>query len=116
MYAYSAMLIILVVLIMIGIFLYFRHRARNKALKKEYGRVPTHTELYFEEYFEDMIDSWDLVRKEEVGEWVDKMDGRIETVSEDIERLKSNRENIDEQLSAVEKRIETLDMKEKSGG
>ncbi|MEF8873332.1 MAG: hypothetical protein V5A88_01530 [Candidatus Thermoplasmatota archaeon] len=116
MYAFSALLIILVILIMLGIFLYFRHRARKKALKKEYGRVPSHTELYFKEYFEEMIDSWDLVRKDEVDEWVGKMDDRIETVSEDIDRLKSNRENIDDQLSAVEKRIEKLEMKDKSGG
>ncbi len=102
------LIILLVILIMIGIFLFFKHRARKKALEKKYGRVPSHIELYFKEYFDSIIDNWDLVKKDKVDRWVDDMDDRVETVSTDIEELKANKVEIDQELTAVEKRIETL--------
>ncbi|MBS3817422.1 MAG: hypothetical protein KGY76_07665 [Candidatus Thermoplasmatota archaeon] len=111
MYAVSALLIILTILILIGIYLYFRNRARKKALKEKYGRVPSHTELYFEEYFDEMIESWDLLKKEEVEDWVDKMEVRLDGVSEDLEELKANRETIDNKLDKVESRLNKMESK-----
>lgn len=112
MAAYSIILILLVIVILFGIFYFFRYRARKKALKKKYGRVPSHMELYFEEYFDEMIESWDLVKKDEVDDWVTDMSERVIKVSDDIDDLKATKQDIDQELSAVEKRIESLKKKE----
>ncbi len=112
MAAYTVLLTILVILILVGIYFFFRHRARKKALKKEYGHVPSHTELYFEEYFEDMIESWDLVKKDEAQQWAQNMETRLDDLSNRIESLKSNKKDIDQELNIVENRIDRLEAKE----
>lgn len=112
MVAYTALLIILVIVILAGIYIYFRHRARKKALKDQYGHFPSHTELYFEEYFEDMIDSWDLVQREEAQQWVEKMDGRLNDLSHRLDSLKSKKGDINQKLDVVENRIEKVEAEE----
>lgn len=105
------LLVILVILIMVGIFLFFKHRARKKALKQKYGRVPDHIELYFKEYFGDMIESWDLLKKNDVNTWVDDMEVRLDDLSGDIDELKANKKDIDKNLDQVESRISELESK-----
>jgi len=112
MAAYTTLLVILVIVIMLGIYFYFRHRVKKKALERKYGHVPSHTELYFEEYFEDIIESWDLVKEGEAQRWAEKMDGRLNNLSERIESLKSKRDQIDQEFEIMENRIESLETQE----
>lgn len=105
----AGLLVILVILIVAGIFLYFRHRARMQALKKKYGHKPQHVELYFEEYFEEMIDSWDLVGKDDAREWADQMNQRLEGLSNEIEGIKTKRGKLDSDMDKVEDRIAELE-------
>lgn len=112
MVAYTILLILLVIVVMVAIFYYLRHRARKKALEKKYGRVPDHVELYFEEYFDEMIENWDLVKEDELDDWLSDMRNRMDSVSDGIDELKGNKENIDQELNTVEERIESLKKKE----
>ncbi|MBS3781881.1 MAG: hypothetical protein KGY68_04665 [Candidatus Thermoplasmatota archaeon] len=112
MAAYTTLLVILVIVILVGIYFYFRHRARKKALTRKYGHDPSHTELYFEEYFEDIIESWDLVREDEAHRWADNMEDRLSELSSKIESLKSNKHKIDQEFEMVENRIDKLETQE----
>lgn len=108
MEAGPTILLILIVIIFLG-YLFLRHRAKKKALREEYGRVPSHTELYFEEYFENMIEDWDLLSKNKAGEWSENMNNRLDNVSEKVKRLKSRRHDIDGNLDKIEDRVDDLE-------
>ncbi|MFW5952785.1 MAG: hypothetical protein ACOCSJ_01340 [Candidatus Natronoplasma sp.] len=112
MAAYTVLLIILVVVVMLGIYFYFRYRIKKKALERKYGHLPSHTELYFEEYFEDIIQSWDLVKEDEAQRWAKEMDTRLEDLSGRIESLKSKRNQIDQEFEIIENRIDKLETQE----
>ncbi len=103
----AAIVIILIVFALVV--LYLRHRAKKQALEKIYGHVPSHVELYFEEYFEDMIDSWDLIKRDEAKEWSQGMEGRLNSISMEIDRLKNKSSKIDDQFDKVESRIGDLE-------
>ncbi len=112
MAAYTTLIVILVLIILVSIYLYFRQRAKKKALVRKYGHEPTHTELYFEEYFEDIIESWDLVKEGEAQRWADKMENRLDDLSESIESLKSRKKQIDQEFEVMENRIDKLETQE----
>ncbi len=112
MAAYTTLLVILVIIIMIGIYFYFRYRARKKALERKYGHVPSHTELYFEEYFENIIESWDLVKEDKAQRWAEKMDTRLKDLSDRIDSLKSKSNQIDQEFEVIENRIDKLETQE----
>ncbi|MFW6064092.1 MAG: hypothetical protein ACOC8Y_00795 [Candidatus Natronoplasma sp.] len=112
MAAYTVLLIILVVVVMLGIYFYFRYRTKKKALERKYGHLPSHTELYFEEYFEDIIQSWDLVKEDEAQRWAKEMDTRLDDLSGRIESLKSKRNQIDQEFEIIENRIDKLETQE----
>ncbi len=112
MAAYTSLIVILVILIMVGIYFYFRQRTRKKALERKYGHVPSHTELYFEEYFEDIIESWDLVKVGEAKRWAEKMDKRLDDLSGKIESLKSKSSQIDQEFEIMENRIDKIETQE----
>ncbi|MFW6038779.1 MAG: hypothetical protein ACOC89_04505 [Candidatus Saliniplasma sp.] len=106
---------LLVIIIILGIvsliYFYFRSRVRKKALTETYGHEPSHMELYFEEYFEDMLENWDLMSKKEVKNWADDMDNRLNTVADDISTLKKRKKRINSQFDDVESRIQGLENK-----
>ncbi len=102
-------IVILIIIAFVAFVLYSRHKARNRALEKMYGHVPSHTELYFLEYFEDIIGNWDLVNKQRAEEWARDMDKRLNSVSLEIEGLKKRRNYIDPELDGIEKRINTME-------
>ncbi len=104
-----AVTLIIIVIIIVAFILYMRHKARNKALEKMYGHVPSHTELYFLEYFEEMINNWDLITKKRAEEWSQDMDGRLKEVVVEIEGLKKRRKYIDPELDTIESRISTIE-------
>lgn len=106
----SLFLLIVLIIIVIGYF-YFKRRAKNKALENMYGYVPSHVELYFQEYFDDIIENWDLVDKKTAKEWASDINGRLDNVSSDINELKSNRDEIDRELDGIEKRIGNIEGK-----
>ncbi|MFP4051819.1 MAG: hypothetical protein ACLFVB_08785 [Thermoplasmata archaeon] len=111
--ALSAFLLVILIIVIIAAFFYFlRQRAKSKALNEMYGHKPSHVELYFEEYFDDIIHSWDLVKKEKAHNWADSMDKRLNEVSKEIEQLKSNRKQIDSEFDEIENRIDDLESKE----
>lgn len=101
--------VLLVIIIFVGFILYIRHRARNRALEKMYGHVPSHTELYFVEYFDEMINSWDLINKDRAKGWAQDMDNRLVIVGKEIEGLKKRRGYIDPELDGIESRIRDME-------
>lgn len=109
----TIVLIILIIIAIIGFFLYLRHRERKKSLKEQYGHVPSHTELYFEEYFDDIVDNWDLVKEKDAKKWADGMDEKLDELSGRIDELKTRRKDIDQGLQIVEDRIDEFETIEK---
>ncbi len=101
--------LIVLVIILVAIYLYFRHRAKNQALEKMYGHVPSHVELYFEEYFDEIIDNWDLVDRKRAEGWATDMEGRLNRVTGQITTLKKRKKMIDSDLDKVEDRIEKME-------
>ncbi len=101
-------LILIILVFVIGI-LYLRHRARNQALEQMYGHLPNHVELYFVEYFDNIVDNWDLIDKDKAHEWAEGMQARLGSVSNEIQALKNKSTNIDKQLDTVEDRINTME-------
>jgi len=80
-------------------------------LRETYGHEPSHMELYFEEYFEEILDNWDLMRKKEVRDWADDMNGRLDAVSDDISKLKKRKKKINSDFTMVEERIKNMEEK-----
>ena len=101
-------LLLVILVIVIGIF-YLRHRARNQALERMYGHIPNHVELYFVEYFHDIVQNWDLVEKEQASEWADGMQTRLNSVSKEIDGLKDKSKSIDKDIDALENRINSIE-------
>ncbi len=100
-----AVTLIIIILIIVAFILYMRHKARNEALEKMYGHIPSHTELYFLEYFDEMIDNWDLITKKRAEEWSQDMDGRLKNLTVEIQGLKKRRKYIDPELDNIENKI-----------
>ena len=103
-----ALLILVILVMIIGIF-YLRHRARNQALERMYGHIPNHVELYFVEYFNDIVQNWDLLEKEKAVEWADGMQTRLNSVSKEIEGIKAKSTTIDKDIVALENRIDSIE-------
>ncbi|MFP4000813.1 MAG: hypothetical protein ACLFSM_00750 [Thermoplasmata archaeon] len=97
---------ILAAIIIAWIFFLYSIVSRRKALKEEYGEVPTHTELYFEEYFEDIMEEWDLVTEKEAQKWARDIDDRVTEVAGTIDRLNQTKDEIDQDLETIEDKIE----------
>lgn len=104
----AALSILIIIVLVLGYF-YFKHRMKRKALRERYGHIPSHEELYFEEYFDEMIKNWDLLKKEEVKKWVESMDKRLDTVSNDIDRLNTKRTDIDANFEKIEESLKRLE-------
>ncbi len=102
-------IIILIILIFFFGILYLRYRARNKALENMYGHIPTHVELYFTEYFDDIVDNWDLIDKKRANEWTEGMKSRLSSVSNEIQGLKKKSASIDKEFDTLENRIKTME-------
>ncbi len=100
--------ILIILLFVVGI-LYLRHRARNQALEQMYGHIPDHIELYFAEYFDDIVSNWDLTDKKRANEWAEDMQSRLGGVYNEIQELKKRSTHIDEHLDTVEDRINTME-------
>ncbi len=66
-------------------------------------------ELYFEEYFEEIIENWDLMRKDEVRNWSEDMNSRLDSVAKDINSLKARRKQINTEFDSMETRIKTME-------
>ncbi len=105
----AILIAILAAIIIAWIFFLYSIVSRRKALKEEYGEVPSHTKLYFEEYFEDIMDEWDLVTEKEAQKWARDIDDRVIEVSETIGRLKQTRDEIDQDFETIEDKIERFE-------
>lgn len=105
---YVVLALLIITLVVLFLFL-FRETKRKKALKEEYGYVPEHTELYFEEYFDDIIKEWDLVREDEAQRWAEKMSERLDDVSEKLDSVKSRKREIDSDMETIENKIEKIE-------
>ncbi len=78
-------------------------------MEEKYGHVPSHTELYFEEYFDDIIQEWDLVGKERAQSWTERMNKRLQRVSDKLQSVKERKENIDGEMDKIESQIDELE-------
>ncbi|MFW5928588.1 MAG: hypothetical protein ACOCSL_05225 [Thermoplasmatota archaeon] len=107
-------LLIILIIIVIGAFFYFmRRRAKSKILSERYGHKPSHIELYFEEYFDDIIHNWDLVEKKEAKDWANNMDKRLGEISKEIDELQSNKNRISSEFDQIEDRVHRIERKSK---
>lgn len=103
-------------LILVVVYIYFRQRARNQALEGMYGHVPSHVELYFKEYFEDIIGNWDLLDRDKAVEWSKGMDERLDNVTSQLESIKKGRIRIDRELDGIDARVEDMEKRWRSQG
>lgn len=107
------LLIVLIIIIIVGFLYFMRKRARSKVLSERYGYKPSHTELYFEEYFDDIIQNWDLVKKDKAKNWADDMEKRLTEISKEIDELKTNKKDITSEFDQIEDRIKDIDKRTK---
>lgn len=105
----AVVIAILAAIIIAWIFFLYSVVSRRTALKEKYGEVPSHTELYFEEYFEDITDEWDLVKKRDAQSWANEIEGRVNAVGDTINELKQTRKEIDKDLETIEDEIKKLE-------
>ncbi len=103
------LLIVLIIIIIVGFLYFMRKRAKAKILSERYGYKPSHTELYFEEYFDDIIQNWDLVKKDKAQNWADDMEKRLSEISREIDELQSNKRKISSEFDQIEDRIDNIE-------
>ena len=104
-------LILFIVLIYVIIKVVREIRGRRRALTEKYGHFPSHTELYFEEYFPKLISEWDLVTIPKLERWKRGIQGKLKSIGGEISEITNYRENIDTRLDKLEKEVGKLEKK-----
>ena len=107
--------IIFVILLVIVVYLVVKvirlFRGRRHALEEKYGHLPSHTELYFEEYFPKMISEWDLITKPKLERWKKGIQGKLKSIGIEISEIVDYRKSIDSRISNLEKEVVKLEKK-----
>jgi len=107
--------IIFVILLVILIYLIIKVirlvRGRRRALEDKYGYLPSHTELYFEEYFPKIISEWDLVTKPKLEHWKKGVQVKLKSVSGEINDIMDYKKSIDSRIEKLEKEVYKLEKK-----
>jgi hypothetical protein len=107
----------IIVLILLGVLVYLAVkliraiRGRKHALVDKYGHLPSHTELYFEEYFPSLISEWDLITKPKLQRWKKGISGKLKSIGSDIDEVVGYRKDIDKRLDTLEKDVVKLEKK-----
>lgn len=107
--------IIFVILLVIVIYLIVKVirlvRGRRQALEEKYGHLPSHTELYFEEYFPKMISEWDLITKPKLERWKKGIQGKLKSIGGEINDIIDYRKSLDSRIDKLEKEVVKLEKK-----
>jgi len=107
--------IIFVILLVIVVYLVVKlirlFRGRRRALEEKYGYLPSHTELYFEEYFPRMISEYDLVTKPKLERWKKGIQGKLKSIGGEINEIVDYRRNLDSRIDKLEKDVVKLEKK-----
>ena len=107
--------IIFVILLVIVLYLVVKlirlFRGRRRALEEKYGYLPSHTELYFEEYFPKMISEWDLITKPKLERWKKGILGKLKSIGGEINEITDYRKNLDFRIDKLEKEVVKLEKK-----
>jgi len=104
-------IILIVILIYLAIKLIRSIRGRKQALVDKYGYLPSHTELYFEEYFPSLISEWDLITIPKLERWKKGIKGKLKSIDGDIDEIYNYRKNIDSRMDKLEKEVGKLEKK-----
>lgn len=113
----GSIILLLIGLILLGVLIYLviklirTIRGRKHALVDKYGYMPSHTELYFEEYFPSLISEWDIVTKPKIQRWKEGISKKLKSIGNDIEEVVGYRKDIDKRLDKLEKEVVTLEKK-----
>jgi len=107
--------IIFVILLVIVVYLVVKlirlFRGRRQGLEEKYGHLPSHTELYFEEYFPKMISEWDLITKPKLERWKKGIQGKLKSIGGEINEIIEYRKSIDSRINMLEKEVVKLEKK-----
>jgi len=104
-------IILVIFLIYIIVSVIRQTRGRRRALIEKYGYLPSHTELYFEEYFPKMISEWDLVTIPKLERWKKGIQGKLKSIGGEINEITDYREDINSRLDILEKEVGKLEKK-----
>ena len=104
-------IILLLLLIYVTIKVIRMIRGRRHALIDEYGHLPNHTELYFEEYFPSLISEWDLVTKPKLERWKQGIQGKLKSIGGDINEIVDYRKDLDTRINKLEKEVGKIEQK-----
>jgi len=104
-------IILLLLLIYVAIKVIRMIRGRRQALTEEYGHLPSHTELYFEEYFPSLISEWDIVTKPKLERWKKGMQGKLKSLGGDINEIVDYRKDLDTRINKLEKEVGKIEQK-----
>jgi len=104
-------LILIIVLIYVLVRVIREIRGRRGALVDKYGYLPSHTELYFEEYFPKLISEWDLVTIPKLERWKKGIQGKLKSIGGEINEITNYRTDIDTRLDNLEKEVGKLEKK-----
>lgn len=85
--------------------------SRREKLRKKYGRVPDHTELYFEEYFPTIMKEWDIVTQPRLQRWNKKTRQKMSTIDKDLDKIMKYRADLDGRMDSLEKDVDSLEKK-----
>jgi len=107
--------IIFVIFLVITIYLIVKlirlFRGRRHALEEKYGYLPSHTELYFEKYFPNMISEWDLITKPKLERWKKGISGKLKSIGLEINEITDHRKDLDSRINKLEKEVVKLEKK-----
>lgn len=85
--------------------------SRREKLRKKYGRVPDHTELYFEEYFPTVMKEWDIVTKPRLKRWNKSIRQKMSSIDKALDEITGYRKGLDGRIDALEKDVDSLEKK-----
>ncbi len=107
--------IIFVILLVIFIYLIVKVirlvRGRRHALEVKYGYMPSHSELYFEEFFPKIISEWDLITKPKLEHWKKGIQNKLKLIGGELNEIIDYRKSIDSRIDKLEKEVIRIEKK-----
>ena len=102
-------IILLALLIYLFVKLIRLVRGREHALIEKYGRLPSHTDLYFEEYFPTLISEWDLITKPKLERWKQGIQNKLKSIGVNINEISDYREKLDSRIGKLSEEVVKLE-------
>ena len=112
----SSLILIIIALIIVGIIYLLiitarEEYSRREKLRKKYGKVPDHTELYFEEYFPTMMKEWDIITKPRLQRWNKKTRQKMTSIDKNLDEIIDYRKGLDKRIDTLENDVSSLEKK-----